>query len=571
MTDGFRNLTELHRIQSERLGPATALRYKRHGIYHDLSWRDYRACALAGAAALVDAGVEFGDRVGLLSENRIEWLIADMAILAAGAVNVPPHAPLTAAQVRFQLEDAGVSWLLVSGGEQLDKVRELGRSLPQLRGVVVFDSAAVGRIGDPSYKVFTWRGFLQRGREALARLESVMRVLEEGQDPDTLATIMYTSGTTGNPKGVMLTHGNLLSNAMAMMHSAPPRPGDVLLSWLPYSHIYARTIDHYVRICAGSPIALAESADTVVENLKEIEPTHFTAVPRFYEKVLTAVTSPDVVVSMDVEVRSHRLRNIFGPRIDYLTCGGAPLPLSVAKAYRAAGMLLLQGYGLTECAPVISFNCKKKYKLDTVGGVLEGVEVRIAADGEILTRGPHVMPGYWKNPDATAEAIRDGWLHTGDLGAIDADGFLKITGRKKELLVLSSGQKVPPNQLEGLILADPCIDQVMICGEGRSYLTALVVPHWDNLREELSDAGIASLPNGDLARSAATAEFLHYRIDRALAGLSRYERVRKLHILENPFTVANGELTVSLKLRRAIVAEKYAAVIDRMYDETPCR
>src|SRR2546423_1673208 len=259
-----RNLVELHRRQAERLGGRPALRYKRHGLYHDLTWQDYRADALAGAAALVESGLAPGDRVGLVAENRIEWLVADLAILTAAAVNVPPHAPLTARQIHFQLDDAGARFLFVSTREQLDKVLRVRTELPQLQGIVVFDGSAAGG------EVVSWEAFLQRGRRALPRLLDELRHREEQLGPDDLATIMYTSGTTGNPKGVMLTHQNLLSNAEATLSIAPHQPGDVVLNWLPFSHIYARLVDHYKGLVAGVLTCLAESAETVVDNLEEV-------------------------------------------------------------------------------------------------------------------------------------------------------------------------------------------------------------------------------------------------------------------------------------------------------------
>ncbi len=460
----YRNLAEMHRLQAERLGPRPALRFKRHGLYHDLSWDDYAEQVRAAAAALIDAGVRPGDRVGMLAENRVEWLVADMAILAAAAVNVPPHAPLTPKQVLFQLKDAGVRWLIVSTPAQLAKVRQIRRELPDLRGVVMMDGEA------PEGDAASWRSFLQRGRRALPRLTDELRRREERLGPDDLATIIYTSGTTGNPKGVMLTHGNLLSNSLAALEVMPFGPDDLVLNWLPFTHIYARTVDHYICMASGATVALAESAETLVQNLDEVKPTHFASVPRFYEKVLTSATTADP------KETGRRLRRVFGPRIDWMSSGGAPLPPAVAHAYYAAGLLVLQGYGLTESSPIISFNSKDHYKLETVGRPLPGVEVRIGPDGEVLTRGPHVMKGYWNDAEATAAAIRDGWLHTGDLGELDADGYLRITGRKKELLVLSNGKKVAPSGVEGLLLADPCIDQAVVCGEGRSYLCACWSP-----------------------------------------------------------------------------------------------
>jgi long-chain acyl-CoA synthetase len=554
-----RNLAEMHRVQAERLGPRPSLRFKHHGLYQDLSWERYRADAIACAAALVDVGVQPGDRVGLLAENRMEWLIADMGILAAAAINVPPHAPLTARQVQFQLADAGVSWLFVSTSEQLHKVLSVLPELPAVRGVVVFDPQPV--IPSRRPPAIKWSSFLQGGRRAEQHLTRDLAQREAALGTDELATIMYTSGTTGNPKGVMLTHGNILSNVYAALQVAPCRPDDLVLTWLPFSHIYARTVDHYKTIGAGTTLALAESAETVVANLDEIGPTHLNAVPRFYEKLLTAVASSDA------QKTGRRLRDAFGPRLRWLGAGGAPLPVPVAEAYRAAGLKICQGYGLTESAPVISFNREENCRIGTVGQAIPGVEVRIAPDGEILTRGPHVMKGYWNNPEATAAAIQDGWLHTGDLGHLDADGFLTITGRKKELLVLSNGKKVVPSYLEGLLLSDPCIDQAVIFGEGRNYLTALIVPHWQNLREALAVDGVSL--NSEalelLADHRAVQMLLKRRVDSALKDVANCEQVRKFIVLPRPFTVAADELTVSLKLRRNVVLSKYQAQLDKLY------
>ncbi|MCC6417427.1 MAG: long-chain fatty acid--CoA ligase [Gemmataceae bacterium] len=572
---GHRNLADLHRRQADRLGARIAVRFKRHGLYHDLSFADYHNHALACAAALVEAGIRPGDRIGLLGENSVEWLIADMGLLAAGAVNVPPHAPLSARQIHYQLADAGCRWLFVSNAGQLAKVRQVRAELPDLLGVVVFDRGAAGP------DAFSWAGFLQRGRAALPRLRAEVEERSGAVGPDDLATIMYTSGTTGNPKGVMLTHGNLLSNAIACDQAAPRGADAVLLCWLPFSHIYARTVDHYLSLVAGVPLCLAESAETVVENLREIEPTHLSCVPRFHEKLLAAVGCPDP------QEQGRRLRAVFGPRIDWLGSGGAALPVAVAQVFEAAGLLVLQGYGLTESSPVISFNRKAHYKLASVGQPIPGVEVEIAPDGEVLTRGPHVMKGYWNNPQATADAIRDGWLYTGDLGSLDEEGFLTITGRKKELLVLSNGKKVVPTYLEGLLLADDCIDQAVIHGEGRNFLTALVVPHWDNVRRLLpgqeargggdgkaADGASSGAPGSwplappeELARHPAVVDLLRRRIEAALADVAGWEQVRKFVVLPRPFTVAAEELTVSLKLRRSVVFSRYRTELEALYQE----
>jgi long-chain acyl-CoA synthetase len=551
----FRNLVEIHQWQADRQGPRPAFRFKRLGTWHDVTWEQYRADALACAAALVEAGVRPGDRVALLAENCPEWLVGDMGILTAAAVNVPPHSPLSARQVHFELHDAGARWLFVSNREQLDKARQIRRELPDLQGIVVFDAECAGP------DATAWCTFLQRGRQALPRLREELARRQAGLKSDDLATIMYTSGTTGNPKGVMLTHGNLVSNACACLEASPYEPGSILLSWLPYSHIYARLAEHYQSLVSGVLVCLAESAETVVQNLAEVVPTHLCAVPRFYEKVLAAVASPDPAVT------AKKLKMLFGPRINWLSSGGAPLSKPVAEAFHAAGLLLLQGYGLTESSPVISFNRKTAHKLGTVGKAIPGVEVKIAPDGEVLTRGPHVMKGYWSNPRATAEAIRDGWLYTGDLGSLDDEGFLTITGRKKEMMVLSNGKKVVPPNLEGLLVANDCIDQALVCGEGKAYLTALIVPNWANVRKAMQAQGtdLNGLAPEQLAKDRAVGDFMRRQIDAALKDQSHWEQIRKFVVLPNPFTVAADELTVSLKLRRNVVLEKYAALVEDLY------
>jgi long-chain acyl-CoA synthetase len=332
-----------------------------------------------------------------------------------------------------------------------------------------------------------------------------------------------------------------------------------VLNWLPFSHIYARTVDVYGMIVSGVTMCLAESAESVVLNLAETQPTNMSGVPRFYEKVYALTQTGDPAQSL------RRLRGVFGLRIDWLNSGGAPLPPAIPKAFQAAGLLLLQGYGLTESSPVITFNRKDRYKLDTVGLPIPGVEVRIAEDGEVLTRGPHVMKGYWRDPEATAAAIRDGWLHTGDLGQLDADGFLHITGRKKDLLVLSNGKKIVPNYIEGLLLADPCIEQVVVCGEGKNFLTALIVPNWPFLRKTVP---LDSETEEALARDPRVEAFLTERVRKALADVSVPEQVRRFVIVPRPFSVAAEEMTVSLKLRRNVIVDHHRAELDALYQDS---
>ncbi len=551
----FQNLASLFTWQTQRLGPRVALRFKRLGLYRDITWSQYAEKAQACAAALVEVGIQPGERIGVWAENSPEWLIADMGILLAGAINVPPHASLTASQVQFQLQSTETQWLFVSSQEQLEKIRKIRPELPTLKGIVVFQA-------DTSQTdFFSWPRFLQKGRRVLPLLREELLGRQQALGWDDLATIMYTSGTMGNPKGVMLTHGNLLSNAAAVDEAFPRSPDSAILSWLPFSHIYARTVDHYLSLITGVTICLAESAETLVTNLIETRPTHISCVPRFYEKLLSTVGSPDVS-----ETRK-RLQGIFGSQMQWLGSGGAALPISLARAYEEAGFLILQGYGLTESSPVISFNRQENYKLDSVGQAIPGVEIRIADDGEILTRGPHVMKGYWKNPEATQETIRDSWLYTGDLGHLDEDGFLFITGRKKELLILSNGKKIIPTMLDGVLVTNSLIDQAVVFGEGKNFLSALIVPNWDHVLTTFPDNNLTSQSKETLATHPQILSFFEKQLDDILSDFSPSERIKKFLLLPYPFTVAEGELTVSLKLRRKIIFEKYKDQLETLYQE----
>lgn len=534
-----RHLPAALRRQTGRLGARPALRFKRFGAWCDLSWDARLEAVHAAASALHAAGLERGDRVAILSENRAEWAIADLAILSAGMVSVPLHAGIGPAAIRYQLHDAGAAWLLVANAAQAEKLNAIRCELPQLRGVVSFDAV-------PS--MLSWQAFVQRGRNAAPATAASLARIGQELGPDDLATIMYTSGTTGNPKGVMLTHGNLLSNAVAVAQSSDVGRDAVFLNWLPLSHVYARTVELYHAIVAGATLALAESPETVVADLAAIRPTQMQSVPRFYEKVVAGGAS------LEPEQRRARLRGIFGPRIRWLGCGGAPLPPAIGAILVDAGLVVLPGYGMTESSPVIAINRIENPRVDTVGPAVPGVEIRIADDGEVLTRGPHVMKGYWNLPDATAETIQDGWLRTGDLGEVDADGFLRITGRKKDLLVLSNGKKVAPSNIEGLLLADPCFEQVVVYGDGKSFLQALVVPNWDLVRTRLDRIGT----DAELAQCPRIAAYLAALAAEATKEGAPWERVKQVKALPRPFSAAAGEMTISQKLRRAAILARWA-------------
>jgi long-chain acyl-CoA synthetase len=364
------NLSVMHRATAERLGPRTALRYKQDGIYHDVSWSEYRRRADRAAAGLIERGIAPGDRVGLLGENSVDWLTADIAILTTGAADVPIHAPSTPPQVAYQLRHSGARAVIVSHQGQADKVLAVVDELPDLELLVSFVPIDVrGKI-----PYVTWEGLIHAGGRQGSFGAGLVGKREGAVTRDDLATLIYTSGTTGNPKGVMLTHGNLLSNAEATYENYPLKSDDVLLSWLPYSHIYARTVDHYLGIHAGVTLCLAESAETLVQNMAEAQPTWMTAVPRFYEKVWANVEP------LAPEARDAALRRIFGPRIRHLSSGGAPLPKHLAEGYVAAGLPLYEGYGLTESSPVISFNSPGRQKVGRVGRQIPCFDVKLDYD-----------------------------------------------------------------------------------------------------------------------------------------------------------------------------------------------
>jgi len=548
------NLATLHRDTCRRLGPNCALRFKRFGRFQDLSWSEYRRAADGGAAGLIGLGIDRGDRVAILSENRYEWLVADHAILSAGAVNVPLHAPLTAQQVAYQVAHSESRGIIVSGQAQADKIAAALDSLPQLEFIISFEP-----IAPPArLRSMTWQGLIHRGRRGSAAAEIARR--EADLAGDDLATIIYTSGTTGNPKGVMLTHDNLVTNAQATRALCDIRPADVQMSWLPYSHIYARTVDHYLTTAAGITLALAESVETLISDLGDIQPMWMNSVPRFYEKVWSCVES------LAPERRAEKLRQIFGPRVRNLSSGGAPLPLQIAEGFEAAGILLLQGYGLTESSPVMTFNSLKCHRLSSVGRPIPGVEVKIAADGEILTRGPHVMRGYWKDSEATAATVVDGWLHTGDVGRLDEDGFLFITDRKKDLIVTSGGKNVAPAPLERLLASDPYIDQAVLYGDRRPFVSAIIVPNFAKLEAECAERRWPLETAGSFLCAGQVHEFYEERVAQAMQQVSQPERVKKFLLLARPLKLADGELTATLKVRRRHIIAEFEPQLSALYE-----
>jgi len=555
VTESARNLCDLHRTMCRRMGDKAAFRYQVSGHYQDISFQDVRRQADRVAAGLISLGIAPGDRVGILSENRVEWPIADLGVLGAAAADVTMHAPLSAEQVEYQLGHSEARGVLLSNQAQADKVMARLDHLPDLEFLVALDPVSL-----PKSRLvqLTWQELCDRG--SLESLEQEIAEREAALDASSLATLIYTSGTTGNPKGVMLTHGNLLSNVEAMIPIAFLEPDDVLLSWLPYSHVYARLTDNYLATGAGITVAMAAGIDTLLDDLDTIKPTWLTAVPRFYEKVWSAVES------LEPEARADRLAAIFGPNIRQLNSGGAPLPRHVCDGFDQAGLQIFEGYGLTETSPVITFNHAKAFRFGSVGMTIPGVEVKIAEDGEILTRGPHVMAGYWKNPEATAEVIVDGWFHTGDVGTIDEDGYLSITDRKKDIFVTSAGKNVAPAVIERLLTADPLFEQAVVYGDGRNFITAVVVPDGGELQSVAESLGCEVICDDGFVTSTELLGYIDSRVQNLMQAVSNPERVKRCLVLEKPFGLEDDELTATLKVRRRHIIAKYEDRLASFYD-----
>jgi long-chain acyl-CoA synthetase len=549
------NLSAMHRRTVDRLGPRSAMAFKHAGLYRLITWLDYRQRADEVASGIIELGIVPGDRVGIISENRPEWLFSDIGMLAAGVVTVPMHAPLSPKQVEYELHHSDSRGVFVSNQAQANKVLEILDGVPNLEFLISFDHVDTGgRIRTIPFRSLCQNGFRtgQAGKRQVIERELATKT-------DDLATIIYTSGTTGMPKGVMLSHGNLLYNTQCVYNVSSIQGYDHFLSWLPFSHIYARVIDHFLGIMAGAIIYLAESIETLPRNLVETQPTAMSAVPRFYEKIWA------MLEVLPEDLRNQKLRQLFGMRIDRLSAGGAPLPKHICEGFLKAGLTIYEGYGMTESGCALTSNRPGENKPGTVGRPIPGMEVKIAPDGEIITRGPHVMKGYWKNPEATAETITDGWLHTGDVGEFDDEGFLKITDRKKDIFVTSGGKNISPAELERALTEDVYIEQAVVFGDGRNFITAMIVPNVQHLSPKVKELGATMQSTGEFLSDPKVVAFLAERVAAAMGAFSKPERVKKFLVRLQPFTVDSDELTVSLKVRRRFVMNKYKAEFEALY------
>jgi len=566
------------------------------GAWVSIAHREALERVKAISLGLRELGIKPGDKVAIISENRPEWALTDYACLCARAADVPIYPTLTAKQTEYILRDSESVAAFCSTKGQVDKVLEVRGELPGLKYIIAFDAdAAAGQPG-----IMALAAVEAKGRAAASQhprwKEDALTV-----GPDDLATLIYTSGTTGDPKGVMLSHHNLWSNVQAVLQMIPIGAGDECLSMLPLSHSYERMVD-YTLFQAGVIINYAESFDTVAANLGEVKPTVVLSIPRLYEKVYARVLEnalsgsaikraiffwakrtgeqwatlslaglpipgglrfkkkiADRLVFAKLQART-------GGRIRFFVSGAAPLSTDIAKFFYSAGLPVIEGYGLTETSPVLTLNPLDRIKLGTVGRAIPGVELKIASDGEIFARGPNIMQGYYKLPEATRETVdQDGWLHTGDIGELDTDGYLKITDRKKELLKTAGGKYIAPQPIEMAVKRNKFVANAMVSGDRRKFPIILIVPNFDNLERWAQERSLTYGSRGQLIELADVQAKVEREVMSMLAHLARFETPKKVLLLEKDFTIESGELTPTLKVKRRVVEKNYKDKIDAAY------
>lgn len=593
----FETLNQLVAIAAETYRKDDALLYKKDGAWRKISSESWLARARHLALGLHALGIERGDRVALLSENRHEWFLVDAALQILGAANVPIYATLPSGQVAYILKDSESKAVVASDTVQQKKLAEICAGLPSLRHVITIDPPT-------AIEATALEAVEARGRKEAEANPAAAQKLAGAVGPEDLASIVYTSGTTGDPKGVMLTNRNFVSNVKASREVLPLSSNDRALSALPYSHVFERMVGLYLYPSAGVSVAVARSIDTVIEDIGEIRPTVMTMVPRFYEKMYARVKesvaagSPtkrrifDWAIATGREHGEYRLRResppfglslkykmatalVFkklhrrlGGELRFFVSGSAPLSKEIADFFWAAGITILEGYGLTETSPVISVNRPDRIRFGTVGLPIPGVEVEIAPDGEILARGENVMKGYWKKEAATRDAIDSrGFFHTGDIGALDRDGFLSITDRKKDIIVTAGGKKIAPQAIEGRLKTNAYVTDVVVVGNRRSFASALILPNFEKLVAWCREQSISAGSREEMAAHPRVYALLMEQVERVNSEFAQYERVKKILLLSEEFSIERGELTPTLKARRSVIESRYKHLIDELYHE----
>ena len=576
--------------QARRLGPRTALRRKTGGVYRDISWATMAERIRSFGDGLLALGLQPGDRVAIMAPNGPEWLYSDLATLGCGGVTAPVYHTEGLDAIHHILNDSGSRFVFVQSPLLAAELAEARKKTPGLEQIILLEGTPAGPdiLGGPA--------FLEGGQTLASGLFD--QRLAAGK-ADDLASLVYTSGTTGPPKGVMLSHANFLSNVAASAPLFPIGEQDTCLSFLPLSHVFERMAGYYLMLHQGATIAYAENIESVPHNLGEVRPTLVISVPRLYEKMYARVMEraingpwlrkqiffwalgvgrqqaqrvlaghpPGVGLKLALAIARalvfSKLQAHMGGRLGFFVSGGAPLGREIAEFFLAAGIPIYEGYGLTETAPVISANCPAAIRLGTVGRPIPGTEVRIAEDGEILVRGPGVFRGYWNNPEATAEAFTDGWFKTGDIGEIDADGFLAITDRKKDLIVTAGGKNIAPQNLENLFKTDKYLANAMVYGDGKPYLTALLVPNLENLEKYARYKKIDFINHCDLVSHPQILDLIRRRINTLQQQMPSYQTIKRFTLLSADF--GKELVTPTLKIKRKRVSQHFHAQLEGMY------
>lgn len=575
-----------------------AYREKKDGNWLPLTYGQLRDKVELVAMGLRSIGLQKGDRVGIQSENRSEWTISDYAMVHFGIVSVAVYPTLLPEQVEYILNDSGSSAVFVSTRDQAEKVMSIKKDVPSLRFMFVFDDVK----NDEDW-IMTFSELMEKGAEFKKTVSYSLEDEGKKVQKDDLWTLIYTSGTTGNPKGVMLTNFNEASNCQAVQETVHFMEGKRWLSFLPLSHSLERTGSHFT-FMIGSETWVAESILKVPDNLQEARPHYMISVPRLYEKIYSKVVEkingdssvvqkifkwatavgretsmkflqknkkPTGILGIKFNLAKklvfHKITEVFGGEFIFGISGGAPLPQAIGDFFASAGVLILEGFGLTETTPVTNVNPLDNIKFGYVGPTILDVEMKIAEDGEILFRGPNIMPGYWNNPEATAEVIEpDGWFHTGDIGIIDEEGFLKITDRKKNLIVTSGGKNIAPANIENKLVQSRYIDQLVVIGDRRNFLVAAIVPAKEVIEGYAKENNINAASFGELLKDQRIYALVDDDVQRLQQEFARYEQVKKFFLIETAFTIDGGELTPSLKVKRKVVEQKYATELDALYN-----
>lgn len=603
--DTPRTLNELLATAVRRRASEIVMRFKRGKQWLEITGAELDERVRNVALGLHALGVKPGERVALLAESSPEWSLTDYAILATGAVNVPIYPTQAVDQVEFILRNSGARVLFVSTNRQLKRVTAALEALKKDRPrIILFEAPKDDTTKENLKDVLAISELEKLGAEERTRQPKLYEELMTKAQPEDLATIIYTSGTTGDPKGVMLTHRNLVNNAVNSGKVFELRPDDVALSFLPLSHVFERTV-LYIYMLYGVQICYARGVEYVGEDIKEIRPTVVTAVPRLFEKIYATINKRasdqppwkqklfhravklgrEAAVLQDqgkrvplgtaLELKAldklvfSKWREAVGGRLRFFVSGGAALPSDLAYIFLGAGITILQGYGLTETSPVVSFNRQGANRVGTIGTPIPGVKVKAAADGELLVQGDNVMQGYYLMEDESAQVLKeydDGlWFHTGDIGTIDADGYIRITDRKKDLLKTSLGKYIAPQPIENLIRGIPMVEQVIVIGNARKFPAALIVPNLDALRTYAKTLSLEVKETAQLAQQPRIHEYFKKKVDEITRELAPHEKIKKIALIPQEFTIEGGELTPSLKIRRKFVEDKYRDVIDALY------